>query len=148
VVRSLLTTQPCRQKQRPIKKLKSLATALAVFLARKGYSKEKIREQIKDHFGYDLDRTVDNIRPFYSFDVSCRETLPEAIIVFLYSDSYEDAVRNAVSLGGESNTFTCITVGAPLPLSEMFFANLIVHAPFQSKSNHDPFFKSQPSDLL
>ena len=64
-----------------------------------------------DRFGYDLNRTVDDIRPFYGFDVSCQGTVPEAIISFLESDSYEDAVRNAVSLGGDSDTLACITGG-------------------------------------
>ena len=64
-----------------------------------------------DRFGYDLNRTVEDIRPFYGFDVSCQGTVPEAIISFLDSDSYEDAVRNAVSLGGDSDTLACITGG-------------------------------------
>jgi ADP-ribosylglycohydrolase len=87
------------------------ATALAVFLARTGHGKEAIREQISRGFAYDLDRTVDGIRPTYSFDISCQGTVPEAIIAFLDSISYEDAVRNAVSLGGDSDTLACITGG-------------------------------------
>ena len=87
------------------------ATALAVFLARTGYEKEAIRTKIKNIFGYNLDRTVDEIRPSYSFDVSCQGTVPEAIIAFLDSDSYEDAIRNAVSLGGDTDTLACITGG-------------------------------------
>lgn len=85
------------------------ATALAVFLARTVRDKEKIRKQIAQRFGYDLDRAVVDIRPGYSFDVSCQGTVPEAIIAFLDSHSYEDAVRNAVSLGGDSDTLACIT---------------------------------------
>lgn len=85
------------------------AVALAVFLARTAHDKEKIREQIAQRFGYDLDREVDEIRPGYTFDVSCQGTVPEAIIAFLDSQSYEDAVRNAVSLGGDSDTLACIT---------------------------------------
>jgi len=85
------------------------ATALAVFLARTTHDKEKIRRQIGQRFGYDLDRCVDDIRPGYAFDVSCQGTVPEAIIAFLDSKSYEDAVRNAVSLGGDSDTLACIT---------------------------------------
>ena len=85
------------------------ATALAVFLARTVQDKEKIRRQIRQRFGYDLDRAVDDIRPGYTFDVSCQKTVPEAIIAFLDSQSYEDAVRNAVSLGGDSDTLACIT---------------------------------------
>jgi len=84
------------------------ATALAVFLARKGENKESIRWHIDEHFGYDLSRTVDEIRPGYSFDVTCQGSVPEAIIAFLDSNSYEDALRNAVSLGGDSDTQACI----------------------------------------
>jgi ADP-ribosylglycohydrolase len=93
------------------------ATALAVFLARTGHDKEAIRVRIKTLFGYDLDRTVDDIRPFYSFDVSCQGTVPEAIVAFLDSESYEDAIRNAISLGGDSDTLACITGG----IAEAFY---------------------------
>ena len=87
------------------------AVALAVFLARTGTHKEDIRTQISQHFGYDLDRTIDDIRPNYSFDISCQGTVPEALIAFFGSDSYEDAIRNAISLGGDSDTLACITGG-------------------------------------
>jgi len=87
------------------------ATALAVFLARNGYSKNDIKRKIEKECGYNLNRTTEDIRPFYSFDISCQGTVPEAIIAFLDSDSYEDAVRNAVSLGGDSDTLACITGG-------------------------------------
>ena len=87
------------------------ATALAVFLARKGHDKEEIRGQLSERFGYDLRRSVDEIRPAYSFRISCQETVPEAIVAFLDSASYEDAVRNAISLGGDSDTLACITGG-------------------------------------
>lgn len=87
------------------------ATALAVFLARTGSAKEQIRSEIARRFGYDLDRTIDEIRPRYSFDISCQGTVPEAIIAFLESKDYEDAVRLAVSLGGDSDTLACITGG-------------------------------------
>ena len=87
------------------------AAALAVLLAKTGIGKNQIRASISDEFGYNLNRTVDDIRPDYSFDVSCQGTVPEAIIAFLDSDSYEDAVRNAISLGGDSDTLACITGG-------------------------------------
>ena len=96
------------------------ATALAVFLARCGHEKEEIRAQISERFCYDLDRTVDYIRPNYSFDVSCQGSVPEAIIAFLDSVSYEDAVRNAVSLGGDSDTLACITGG----IAEAFYGGV------------------------
>jgi len=87
------------------------ATALAVFMARTGISKEDIRSEISTRFGYDLGRTVDEIRPGYYFDVSCQGSVPEAIIAFLDSDSYLDAVRNAISLGGDADTMACIAGG-------------------------------------
>lgn len=87
------------------------ATALAVYLARIGVSKKEIRSEITERFGYDLSRTVDEIRPTYVFDVSCQGTVPEAIIAFLDSESYEDAIRKAISLGGDSDTLACITGG-------------------------------------
>jgi ADP-ribosylglycohydrolase len=87
------------------------AAALAVFLARTTGDKAKIRREVTDRFGYDLNRTVEEIRPSYGFDVSCQGTVPEALIAFLDSTSYEDAVRNAISLGGDSDTLACITGG-------------------------------------
>lgn len=87
------------------------ATALAVYLSRQGVSKDDIRLKIMERFDYNLERTVDKIRPVYSFDISCQGTVPEAIISFLDSVSYEDAVRNAISLGGDSDTLACIAGG-------------------------------------
>lgn len=87
------------------------ATALAVFLARTARDKDRIRAEIEARFGYDLHRTCDSIRPDYRFDVSCQGTVPEAIIAFLDSVSIEDAIRNAISLGGDSDTLACIAGG-------------------------------------
>jgi len=87
------------------------ATALTVFLARHGVAKDEIREEIAGRFGYDLARTVDGIRPHYSFDATCPGTVPEAIIAFLDSSDYESAVRLAVSLGGDSDTLGAIAGG-------------------------------------
>jgi len=87
------------------------ATALAVFLARTGADKQSIRREIAGRVGYDMARTDVRIRPSYRFDDSCQGTVPEAIIAFLDSVSYEDAVRNAVSLGGDSDTLACIAGG-------------------------------------
>ncbi|MCC5845543.1 MAG: ADP-ribosylglycohydrolase family protein [Verrucomicrobia bacterium] len=84
------------------------AVALAVYLARKGADKETLRNEIGGRFGYDLNRTLEEIRPGYAFDVSCQGSVPEALIAFLDSDSFEDAVRNAVSLGGDSDTLACM----------------------------------------
>ena len=93
------------------------ATALAVFLARTEWDKDLIRNEITTRFGYDLDRSVDEIRPGYGFDESCQRTVPEAIIAFLESESYEDAIRNAISLGGDSDTLACIAGG----IAEAFY---------------------------
>lgn len=80
------------------------AITSAIFLARTGSTKEEIRDYITKEFGYDLARTVDGIRPGYNFDISCQGSVPEAIISFLDSEDFIDTVRNAVSLGGDSDT--------------------------------------------
>ena len=85
------------------------AAALAVYLARTGAGKGRIRREIEHRFGYDLDRRTVDIRPTYHFDISCQGTVPEAIIAFLESENYENAVRIGVSLGGDSDTIGCIT---------------------------------------
>ena len=87
------------------------ATALAVFLARKGENKYSIRDDIEKRFTYDLSRTLDDIRPGYRFEVSCEGSVPESITAFLESKDFEDAVRKAVSLGGDSDTMACIAGG-------------------------------------
>jgi ADP-ribosylglycohydrolase len=87
------------------------ATALAIFLARTGSSKTDITQEISKRFAYNLDRTLDEIRPDYSFDISCQGTVPEAIIAFLDSTDFEDAIRKAISLGGDSDTLACIAGG-------------------------------------
>jgi ADP-ribosylglycohydrolase len=87
------------------------ATASAIFLARTGQSKENIQNFIETRFSYDLSRSLDEIRPTYSFDVSCQGTVPEAIIAFLESTNYLHAIQLAISLGGDSDTLACITGG-------------------------------------
>lgn len=93
------------------------ATAAAIFLARTGHSKPEIKQYVEQTFGYDLNRTCDEIRPTYHHVETCQETVPEAIIAFLESVSFEDALRNAVSLGGDSDTLACITGG----IAEAFY---------------------------
>lgn len=85
------------------------ATAAAIFLARTGHTKGEIRQYIMDNFGYNLNRTCDDIRPEYSFDGSCQGTVPESIIAFLDSKDYEDALRLCISLGGDADTMGAIT---------------------------------------
>lgn len=84
------------------------ATAAAIFLARTGKSMEEIGDCIRNHYYY-LSQTLDEIRPTYRFDVTCQGTVPQAIIAFLESTGYEDAIRNAVSIGGDSDTLAAIT---------------------------------------
>jgi ADP-ribosylglycohydrolase len=87
------------------------ATAASIFLARSGKTKEQIKQFVQATFGYNLSRTVDDIRPTYRFDPSCQGTVPPALVAFLESEDFEDAIRNAVSLGGDSDTIACITGG-------------------------------------
>jgi ADP-ribosylglycohydrolase len=87
------------------------ATAAAIFLARTGNGKDQIRDFIQMRFGYDLSRRLDDIRPIYTFNETCQGTVPEAVIAFLESTSYESAIRLVISLGGDSDTLACITGG-------------------------------------
>jgi ADP-ribosylglycohydrolase len=96
------------------------ATAAAIFLARTGSSKEEIRRYITEQFDYFLDETLDDLRPTYPFDASCQGSVPQSIIAFLESTDYEDAVRNAVSLGGDADTMACIA-GA---IAEAFYGGV------------------------
>ena len=84
------------------------ATAGVIFLARKGWTKEQIKQYITENYGYDLNRTCDEIRPSYRHVESCQQTVPEAITAFMEGDSFVDVVRTAVSLGGDCDTLTCI----------------------------------------
>ena len=87
------------------------ATAAAIFLARSGKSKEEIREYVEKTYGYDLHKTWDYWYPLYGWEDSCQGTVPQAVIAFLDSTDFEDAIRKAVSLGGDSDTLACITGG-------------------------------------
>ncbi len=87
------------------------SVAAAVFLARQGSGKKEIKDYITARFGYNLEQTLDQIRPQYSFDVSCQGSVPQAIIAFLESDDYEDALRKAISIGGDSDTIACMAGG-------------------------------------
>ena len=71
--------------------------------------KRRVKEHIEKTYGYDLSRTLDEIRPTYQFNETCQETVPQAIIAFLESTDFEDAIRNAISLGGDSDTLAAIT---------------------------------------
>lgn len=84
------------------------AVAAAVYLARTGHSKDAIKDFVAKRFGYNLDRTLAEIRPRYTFDVTCAGSVPEAIIAFLESTDFESALRKAISLGGDSDTIASI----------------------------------------
>lgn len=106
------------------------ATAVAIYMARNGAVKEEIRAKISREY-YPLDFTLDEIRGTYKFYVTCQETVPQAIVSFLESDSFEDAIRNAISLGGDSDTLGAITgsiaeafYGVPGELKEKAFSYL------------------------
>ena len=96
------------------------ATAAAIFMARTGSTKEEIRNYIQKRFGYDLTKTWSDIHPTYGWDDSCQGTVPPAIIAFLDSENFEDAIRLAVALGGDSDTLACITGG----IAEAYYKEL------------------------
>jgi ADP-ribosylglycohydrolase len=93
------------------------AVASAIFMARNNKTKNEIKKYLAETFEYNLDRTIAGMRPGYKFDVSCQGSVPEAIIAFLESTDYENAIRLAVSLGGDSDTIACITGG----IAEAFY---------------------------
>lgn len=87
------------------------ATALCILMARLGKNKEEIREEIEREFQYDLHFTCDEIRPTYGWGGTCQDSVPQAIVAFLDGTDFEDCIRNAISLGGDSDTLGCITGG-------------------------------------
>lgn len=96
------------------------ATAAAIWMARNGKTKVDIREYIETTYGYDLNRTWDYLNKTYSWDSSCQGTVPEAIICFLESTDFEDSIRKAVSVGGDSDTLACINGG----IAEAFYREI------------------------
>ena len=99
------------------------ATAACIYWARKGKTKEQIRKYVEALFGYDLNRTCDEIRPIYEFEPSCQKTVPESIIAFLESTDFESAIRLAVSLGGDADTMGAITGG----IAEAYYGGVPEH---------------------
>lgn len=87
------------------------ATASAVYMARTGSGVDQIREYVTDRFGYDLSRSVDEIRPGYVFNETCQRSVPEALTCVMEATSFEDAIRNAISIGGDSDTIAAIAGG-------------------------------------
>jgi ADP-ribosylglycohydrolase len=98
----------------------AVAVAAAIFLARNGYDKNSIRDTIHGITGYNLTRKLCDIAPGYKFDVSCQGSVPEAIIAFLESNDFEDAIRKAVSIGGDSDTIACMCGG----IAEAFYGGV------------------------
>ena len=109
------------------------AVAAAIWMARHDATKEEIREYITERFYYDLTMDCDDIRPNYYFDVSCQGTVPQAIVAFMDSWDFESAIRLAVSLGGDSDTLTCIT-GA---LAEAFYKEIPEHITTEMRNRLD-----------
>jgi ADP-ribosylglycohydrolase len=99
------------------------ATAAAVFLARLGYDKPAIKDHIEYEYGYNLSQRLDDIRANYFFDVSCQGSVPQSIVAFLESTDYEDAVRNAISLGGDADTMAAIAGG----IAEAYYGGVPGH---------------------
>ena len=93
------------------------SVAAAIWLSRKGKSKDEIKEYVAREFGYDLSRTCDQIRPAYRHVESCQETVPQAFAAFFEGNDFEDVIRTAVSLGGDCDTLTDIATG----MAEGFF---------------------------
>lgn len=113
------------------------ATAAAVFLARTTRDKSVIRDEITRRFGYDLSRTLAEIRPTYGFDETCQRTVPEAVTAFLEASDFEDAVRNAISLGGDADTLACIAGG----IAHAYFGGVPVELA-------EPALRAVPAALL
>jgi ADP-ribosylglycohydrolase len=99
------------------------AIAVSVYMARSGFTKENIKEFVESTFEYDLDRTLDEIRPTYEFDNSCAKTVPESIIAFLESTDYEDCIRRAISIGGDSDTIAAMAGS----IAEPFYGDIPKH---------------------
>jgi len=96
------------------------AVAAAVFLSRSNKNKDEIKNFLVDTFNYNLDRKIEEIRPIYQFNESCQGSVPEAVIAFLESTDFEDSIRLAISIGGDSDTIACITGG----IAEAFYKDI------------------------
>lgn len=110
------------------------AVAGAIYLARTGASKKDIKKYISKTFNYDLNKTCKKIRETYEFNESCQETVPEAIVAFLESINFDDAIRNAVSLGGDCDTLTCITGS----IAEAFYKKVPSYMISECRKRLDP----------
>lgn len=127
------------------------ATAAVIWLARKKSSKAEIKNMIEKTFMYDLSGKLDDIRRSYEYNETCQGSVPQAMIAFLESTSFEDAIRNAISIGGDSDTLACITGGmaeafyggVPQPITEFVIKKL--EEPLLRVVND--FYKLYPQEL-
>ncbi|MBE6486109.1 MAG: ADP-ribosylglycohydrolase family protein [Methanosphaera stadtmanae] len=106
----------------------AVAIAGSIYLAREGKDKDYIKKYVETNFKYNLSRKLDEIRPEYSFEVSCQKSVPESIICFLESNDYEDTIRNAISLGGDADTQSAISgsiASAYYDVPEVIFSNCL-----------------------
>jgi ADP-ribosylglycohydrolase len=110
------------------------ATAAAIYYARRMQDRDQIKRLLESQFGYNLSTPLNQIRLTYCFDETCQGTVPEALIAFLESTSYEDAIRNAVSLGGDADTLACITGG----VAEAFYGGIPQDLAASAKQVLDP----------
>ena len=107
------------------------ATALAILRARQGVSQEEVVKDIAERFDYDISQSVDDMRGPYTFDVTCQGTVPQALRCYREAESFEDAIRNAISMGGDSDTLAAIagsiaeaTFGIPECIADQATARL------------------------
>lgn len=112
------------------------ATAAAIWMARNGKSKAEIKQYIEKTYGYDLNRKWEHLNQTYGWDSSCQGTVPEAMIAFLESEDFEDAIRKAVSMGGDSDTLACITGG----IAEAFYKEIPDYMVERTKVMFPPIF--------
>ena len=110
------------------------ATAAAIYYARREQDKDQIKWLLESQFGYDLSITLEEIRPTYCFDATCQGTVPQALTAFLESTNYEDAIRNAISLGGDADTLACITGG----IAEAYYGGVPQDLAANAKQLLDP----------
>jgi ADP-ribosylglycohydrolase len=125
------------------------ATALAIFLARTGIAKQEIKDEIEKRFDYKLNLDLEDLRKNYKFNESCQGTVPQAIYTFLVSDNFEDSIRKAIYIGGDSDTLACINgsiaeafyKGVPQEIKIMVFKKLDALLTRVVKEFSDKFIK-------
>jgi ADP-ribosylglycohydrolase len=120
------------------------AVAAAIFLARRGRPKAEIGDHVEKSFGYDLRRTLNEIRPGYRFDVSCQGSVPEAIIAFLESRDFAHAIKLAISIGGDSDTIACITGS----IAEAFYGDIPVELGALARDRLTPEMRALAREFL